>query len=236
MTRYLRCFLTLALALAPLAPARAMLQEPAAAESVAPDWHAVIGPHPLPGSPEYDGDLAVLLWLQRSRTAQEVARAGAGCRQGLDTFQAVLGSRCEPSARPKTAALLDKAGHDVRQVLDPLKKHYFRPRPFVSHAVLTPAVPPEDTPSYPSGHATRGVVYAHILAELEPARKVQVLEWGHLLGNDRALGGVHWPSDVKAGQALGAAYAAFWMAREENRLLLAEVRAAEWAQEERKGN
>lgn len=231
MANPFRLLLALALVQAPLAPARAMLQEPSATETTAPDWNALIGPYPQAGSPEAEGDLAVLMWLQRCRTGADVARANAGCRLTLATFSAVLGQRCEPSARPRTAALLDKASGDVRQVLDPLKQRHVRPRPFETHAGLVPAVQREETPSYPSGHATRGVFFAHILAELEPAQKTKVIEWGHLVGNDRALGGVHWPSDVKAGQALGAAYARFWLADAENRRLVAEVRETEWAAE-----
>jgi membrane-associated phospholipid phosphatase len=225
----LRFLLSLALVQASLAPARAMLQEPAAAETAAPDWNALIGPYPQPGSPEAEGDLAVLLWLQRCRTGMDVARASAGCRLTLAAFAGVLGHRCDPSSRPKTAALLDKASGDLRQVLDPLKQRHFRPRPFETHAGLVPAVQLEETPSYPSGHATRGIFFAHILAELEPGQKSKVIECGHLLGYDRALAGVHWPSDVKAGQTLGAAYARFWLADADNRRLVAEVKEMEWA-------
>jgi acid phosphatase (class A) len=222
-----RALLLCALAWPWTAPARAAIETPSIL--MTQDWAALVGPFPTPGSPAAESDLAVLLWLQHTRTREDVARAEQGVMVSLETFTGALGRPLEPSRFPRTAALLAKASLDVAGVLEPLKHRYLRPRPFHSHPVLTPVVCKEPSHSYPSGHATRGVLYAAILAELAPERRAAILELGHRLGNDRAVAGVHWPSDIHAGQQLGAAFAGLWLAQEKQRELLGAALLAEWS-------
>lgn len=98
-----------------------------------------------------------------------------------------------------------------------LKLVYDRPRPdVVEHLVST------HTASFPSGHATMSAVVYLTLASLivrlveRAAVRVYVLCIAVLLtalvGLSRVYLGVHWPSDVAAGWALGAAWASFcWL-------------------------
>ena len=88
-----------------------------------------------------------------------------------------------------------------------------RPRP-----ALVPHGVPVLTLSFPSGHATMSaVVYltlGALLASLQPSRRAAVYLLAVavlltvLVGFSRVYLGVHWPSDVLAGWALGAAWAA----------------------------
>lgn len=201
---------------------------PEASIAPAQDWRVLLGPFPAQESPEARSDLAVLLWLQKTRTQEDVARAGRGVFISLDSFADVLERPVDASRFPLTTALLDKASEDLRAVLDPLKRHFQRPRPYHSHPILVPAVIKEATASYPSGHATRGALYAAILAELVPQQRGLVLERGLRLGHDRALAGVHWPSDVDAGQRLGTAFGKAWLALPDHRGRLLAALAAEW--------
>lgn len=99
-----------------------------------------------------------------------------------------------------------------------LKIAYDRPRPdVVDHLVQT------HTASFPSGHATMSAVVYLTLASLivrlvdDVAVRVYVLAVAFLLtfavGMSRIYLGVHWPSDVVAGWALGVAWACLsWLA------------------------
>ena len=206
-----------------------LAEPPAPPLALVQDWLLLLGPFPPQGSQEAGSDLAVLLWLQNTRTLEDVARAERGVLISLDSFADVLGRPVEASHFPLTTALLDQASLDLREVLDPLKRHYQRPRPYHSHPVLVPVVVREASHSYPSGHATRGALYAAILAEFVPRQRERLLERGLRLGNDRALAGVHWPTDIQAGQQLGAAFGRAWLEMADHQTLIQAALAAEWA-------
>lgn len=99
-----------------------------------------------------------------------------------------------------------------------LKLVYDRPRPdIVDHLVQT------HTASFPSGHATMSaVVYltlAALVVRLVDSLAVRVyvvcaaVALTVMVGLSRVYLGVHWPSDVAAGWALGAAWASLsWLA------------------------
>ena len=96
-----------------------------------------------------------------------------------------------------------------------LKAGFDRPRPdLVEHATAV------YSSSFPSGHAmTAGIVYltlAAVLIRVETRRrlKLYLLSLAVLVtvavGLSRVYLGVHWPSDVLAGWAAGAAWAVLW--------------------------
>jgi acid phosphatase (class A) len=192
------------------------------------DWAAFIKPFPAVDSDEGKADLAIVLWHQRIRTQAEVQRALAEVKLGLGAYAAAVGHPLEASQYPNTAALIDKVGRDVKVVTDGLKQHFLRPRPYQADPRVQPAIEREPSPSYPSGHATRGLAFAMVLADLAPERREALLAQGRLVGVDRVIGGVHYPSDIEAGQRLALRFADAWLADPRNRSLVEAVRAAEW--------
>jgi len=201
---------------------------PAAIHAAQPDWGALTGPAPAEGSPRDAQDLATLLRLQASRTPEDTDRILGEEHLGLDTFAAALGDGFDPGRCPLTAHLLAKAGKDIKAVVEELKLRFARPRPCAAHPEVVPVAPCREGYSYPSYHAARGVLFAALLADLAPDRAPALQSRGLEIGGDRALGGLHHPSDVEAGQRLGAAFLPFWLGRAGHARLLDGARWNEW--------
>lgn len=206
-----------------------LAQAPAA---IAPqqDWAAFIGPFPKLDSEDGKADLAIVLWHQRTRTPADIQRAASEVKLSLAAYSEAMGQSLDAARFPKTAALMDQVGKDIKAQTDGLKKQFGRPRPFVADARVQPAIEREVSPSYPSGHATRGLAFALVLAELAPERREALLIQGRRVGVDRVIGGVHYPSDIEAGQRLGQKLAERWLADPANRAMVAAVRTEEWSE------
>lgn len=87
--------------------------------------------------------------------------------------------------------------------VEPFKKQYLRPRPFVKDPTITPCIKkPDGNKSYPSGHATMGRVLAQVLSDIFPGKRAALLQRGDRVGENRLIGGVHHPSDIRAADAL----------------------------------
>jgi acid phosphatase (class A) len=209
------------------------------AEGVNPAAGVVLNPEPLqrligapprPGSLAEQEDLAVLRWLQRTRSPQQVAASWILLDREISLFNISLGTDL-----PRSAPLLVKGVASflapVSKVKDQIKETVRRPRPFVDHADLIPCLPREDNFSYPSGHSTWYRAAAELLADLLPARRERLHWIGRQGGFNRSLCGVHYPSDVAAGQLLGATAAqqviqtGAWQRFRQDPRVQAEVRA-----------
>jgi acid phosphatase (class A) len=222
----LRPALALFLVLGPCSGLRA-LQAPAPV-AAAPDYAALLGPFPAPGSDRDKADRAILLWAQRSRSREDIRRAESEVNLRLGLFSAATGRDLGSDQFTLTQQLVDDAVATLRPVLGALKRRFARPRPYEVIPGLAPAITRENSASYPSGHSTWGTMVASLLIQLEPQARDGILERGLQVGFDRVVGGVHNPSDVEAGQRLGFALAQAWLADPMHRLQLEQARTAEW--------
>jgi acid phosphatase (class A) len=163
----------------------------------------VTGAAPAPGSQAEADDLAILLWLQRYRTPEMVAATWLLLERNLSTFSGAVGAEVGGST-PALKAGLESFMAPVNTAFGVIKRQRARVRPYVAHAELSPCLPPEATGSFPSGHATWFRATAELLADLLPERRERLERVGRQGGANRVLCGVHYPSDVEAGQRLGA--------------------------------
>lgn len=171
------------------------------------DAEALIGPPPAPGSVEFAEDLAIVLWMQQTRTEAQIAVARSQEDFGLDDFGELLAVPMTEINALELRATLHAVIDEVKDEYEAIKAHYARARPYKQSDLVHPVFEHEGSKGYPSGHATRGMIYALLLADLFPENKEAIIEHGRHVGYNRVLVGVHFPSDVRAGQKLGTAYA-----------------------------
>ena len=171
-----------------------------------PTLLAKTGRPPEQGQPKAISDLSILLWLQSHRSPQLIANSWLLLDRNLSNFDLAVGvdmAKTTPELLRGLApflALVDGAKDTIKDI-------YKRPRPYSADASIQPCLPRESGWSFPSGHSTFYRAAAELLVDLLPERRERLLAVGLSGGSSRTLCGVHYPSDVEAGQRLGEAAA-----------------------------
>ncbi len=160
---------------------------------------------PAMDSTDFEVEMKIVLWLQRTRTPEQVDFV----RKKLDVerFAPLLGDALFQVDGIELKQTIDSAIDEVRAEYDAIKAEYDVPRPFVVNSAVHPVTDARPVASYPSGHATRAMIYSRLLAEVFPDRRETLMELAHQVGYGRVIAGVHYPMDVLTGQRLGEAYA-----------------------------
>ncbi|MEM7009772.1 MAG: phosphatase PAP2 family protein [Thermodesulfobacteriota bacterium] len=169
------------------------------------DGAAMIGAPPAVGSPEFETQMAIVLWLQQTRTPEQVIFVETTLN--LNRFAPIIGAELLDVDGTVLRQTLAAIINEVRTDYDAIKARYDLPRPFVVNDKVKPAINARAVASYPSGHAIRAVVYARILGVIFPEKKDDLMELALQIGYGRVIAGVHYPIDVIAGQVLGKLYA-----------------------------
>jgi acid phosphatase (class A) len=164
---------------------------------------AIAGRPPAPGSAAEAADLAILEWLQRFRSPVIVATTWLLLDRDLNVFSSAVGAELG-KATPVLSAGLVAFMAPVNSATREIKQQQGRIRPYLAHPHLDPCLPREDTGAFPSGHAVWFRTTAKLLADLVPERRERLEHVGRQGGANRVLCGVHYPSDVEAGQRIGA--------------------------------
>lgn len=84
-----------------------------------------------------------------------------------------------------------------------------RPRPYQVHQAIALAGAPLDRFSFPSGHTLHAVLFSWIALAYYPALAWLLIPFTVLVALSRVILGLHYPSDVLAGAAIGALIAEF---------------------------
>ena len=88
-----------------------------------------------------------------------------------------------------------------------LKRKLVRERPFVGLVGIECAMPPLDRYSFPSGHTLHAVCFTLLAIDHVPGLALVLVPFATLVALSRVVLGLHYPTDVAAGAALGAALA-----------------------------
>jgi undecaprenyl-diphosphatase len=106
-------------------------------------------------------------------------------------------------ALPVVARMLLAAGLGL-MVYKWLKAKTSRPRPYQVYQVISAAAPVLDRFSFPSGHTLHAVSFSLVACQTYPELAFLAWPFTCLVALSRPVLGLHYPSDVLAGAALGA--------------------------------
>lgn len=84
-----------------------------------------------------------------------------------------------------------------------VKGHTLRPRPFEVNRMIALGMAPLDRFSFPSGHTLHAVAFTGVALAYFPGLAWLLLPFTALVAASRVVLGLHYPSDVLAGAALG---------------------------------
>jgi undecaprenyl-diphosphatase len=86
-----------------------------------------------------------------------------------------------------------------------IKSRAVRERPYITHSAIECASAPLDRYSFPSGHTLHAVCFTLILTSYFPEWTAALAAVTLLIALSRVILGLHYPTDVAAGAALGGA-------------------------------
>jgi undecaprenyl-diphosphatase len=89
-----------------------------------------------------------------------------------------------------------------------LKRTFVRERPFLTHSSIFLAATPLDRYSFPSGHTLHAVSFTWQAVAFAPELAWILVPFASLIAMSRVVLGLHYPTDVLVGAAIGAAFGA----------------------------
>jgi acid phosphatase (class A) len=167
-------------------------------------------PPPEEGSPETLAELQELQHLEAVRTDEQAKHAGGDHDRTIGRFLGEIRIKVENLPRSASdffACIKPMTDHEI----DKAKETFKRKRPYDlpnNNLHILKEVVKDDKPSYPSGHAAYGMVMGLILAEMLPKKRDEIFKRIEDYGHSRLVSGVHFRSDVYAGEVAGGAIAA----------------------------
>ncbi|HUO02233.1 MAG TPA: phosphatase PAP2 family protein [Rhizomicrobium sp.] len=180
-----------------------------AAPSGRVDPSLVLPPPPMAGSPQAQTEIAELHAIAARSTQDMLAAAKRDSDdERPDLFNNVLGF--DVMALPAAAKVLNDVVKEQSVDAGAAKKFFHRDRPWIvdsSIATCEMHGPGPAKTSYPSGHATLAFSTGVVLAALMPDKAQAILERAREYAENRLVCGVHFRSDIMAGQDLGTVVA-----------------------------
>lgn len=169
------------------------------------DASRLLPPPPKAGSVDEQAEFQELKAIAARSTPQEVAVAAHDAKDETpDIFNTAIGF--DVTAKPETFKLLKMVVEEEDGDTKLAKTFFHRPRPYSVDASLKtcePVKPGKAANSYPSGHASLAFSMGVVLASLVPEKSQAVLARASDYAEHRLVCGVHYRSDIVAGQQFG---------------------------------
>ena len=181
---------------------------------------------PAPDSIVARAELEVVLQFQAARTSGQAARCGQIEGEDIFLFGAeVVGPWFTAASLPQTAAFFAKVRADFIPINRAAKALYPRRRPPFADPRIKPCVEFADTGAYPSGHGIQSALWAALLGEIFPEHAAGFQQRAQETRRFKLISGVHYPSDIVAGQVLGEAVARAMLQNPAVRQIIEALRA-----------
>jgi acid phosphatase (class A) len=204
------------------ASAQAGLLDPAAFDAT-----RFLPPPPADGSVTTQAEFTELKAIAARRTPAMVAAAAHDSKdESPDIFNGAIG--LDIAKLPQTSKLLTLVGDEEEDDTKAAKAYFHRDRPYSVDASIktcTPVKPGKAANSYPSGHSTRAFSMGVVLAALVPAKSQAILARASEYAENRLVCGVHYRSDIVAGQQFGTVLALRLMENPEFKAQMAKAQA-----------
>jgi acid phosphatase (class A) len=165
----------------------------------------ILPPPPAVDSPRTKAEIAELHRLAAERSPERLAQAKRDSDlEDARAIAAALGPAFELSRFPASARLFADLRHEDSVAAKQAKAYFKRPRPFeVDGPAINVCEDGHDhNNSYPSGHATMGYAAAAVMADLMPGNAQVILAHTADYTESRLYCGVHYRSDLLAGEVL----------------------------------
>lgn len=164
---------------------------------------------PPPGPEQTKLEMQELRDIAARSSAEDRAVAKQDAEdETADMFNAAIG--LDLKTMPETFKLLTMVGEEEEDDTREAKAYFHRARPYAAEPSLktcTPVKPGKAANSYPSGHSTRAFAMGEVLAELMPQKAQAILARAAQYAEHRLVCGVHYRSDIAAGQQFGTVLA-----------------------------
>jgi acid phosphatase (class A) len=167
------------------------------------DIRVFVAPPPAADSAQTASEIEEILRFQAERTPSMLARAQADADLSVFRFADVLGPAFAPANLPVTKAFFFRVIATAGSVVDPAKTAWNRARPYVVDSRVQPCLAKPPIASYPSGHANAGYAMAIVLAQMVPEKRAELFARAAQFALQRVIGGVHYRSDIEAGELSG---------------------------------
>jgi acid phosphatase (class A) len=168
----------------------------------------LLPPPPCETCEETKAELAELASLEHSRTPEQEIAAIEDAKGSVARFIEGAGISVDAKSFEDCDDFFKKRRKEEVAAVEAAKNAFCRLRPFKTQGnSLHPVqgAKPEDSFSYPSGHAAWGATIGLLLARMMPERRADLYRRINGYAQSRMLAGVHFRSDVEAGKLIGAA-------------------------------